>query len=74
MENEILLALNFDLQSETVINFVERFCQLHYLDEGLFAMSRPSAGSNCKRQHFNSEVCQMARLLCTLSLSHSALL
>ena len=32
LEKQILIELEFDLQSETSINFVERFCQLFYLE------------------------------------------
>ena len=33
----MLIVLDFDLQSETSITFMERFIQLFLLDEGLFS-------------------------------------
>mmetsp|Transcript_1643 Transcript_1643/g.2406 ORF Transcript_1643/g.2406 Transcript_1643/m.2406 type:complete len:140 (+) Transcript_1643:538-957(+) len=39
LERQILIELEFDLQSEVTLNFVERFLQLFYLDAGLASPS-----------------------------------
>lgn len=69
LEKQILNELEFDLQSETSINFVERFCQLFYLDEGLFPAQSASESST-----FAQEVCRIARTLSRYALSETLFL
>ena len=69
MEIDILLSLEFSLQAVTCLEFLERYCQLFRVDEGLTtwsAQSRGAAISNNASQ-FSSKVCQEALYLCKLT-------
>ena len=84
LERDIIMALDFDLQSETSLNFVERFCQLYHFDEGLFSGHRGSAASpDCvdmehdfgfDAKKFSKDVCDMAKYLCRYCLRNTAFL
>ena len=55
LERQIILLLDFNLQSECSINFLERYCQLFMLDDGLFPSTSPNP---TPESSFNHDVCQ----------------
>ena len=69
LERQILTTLDFNLQSETSINFLERFCQLYRFDEGLYRGSDMTV-----KAKFSKDVCAMGRYLCRCALKFSTFL
>ena len=65
LERQILTTLDFNLQSETSINFLERFCQLYNFDDGL---------QKTVQAKFSMDVCAMGRYLCRCALRFSTFL
>ena len=68
LERQVLLELDFELQSETSLTFMERYIQLFYLDQGLFPNEKSI------RMTASEEVCSLARNLCRLSLRYTPFL
>ena len=68
-----MIVLDFDLQSETSLNFVERYSQLFLLDEGLFLYVKErnnleQSEETLMQSNFSREVCAMAKYLCRYCL------
>lgn len=78
----MLIVLDFDLQSETSINFLDRFSQLFLLDEGLFSNNAQKNSDFSEfvddeisvQKKFSRGVCQMARYLCRYTMRFSVFL
>ena len=69
LERQILTTLDFNLQSETSINFLERFCQLYRFDDGLYR-----GDARTLQAKFSKDVCAMGRYLCRCALRFSIFL
>ena len=69
LESQILTSLDFNLQSETSLNFLERFCQLYRFDDGLYR-----GDVSTLQAKFSKDVCAMSRYLCRCALKLSTFL
>ena len=64
LERHIICQLDFDIQSQCSISFLERFCQLFLIDDGLFARSETEGKAPSAESTFNQDVCRQATELC----------
>lgn len=70
LERTILTQLEFDIQIETVNNFMDRYCQLFYFDEALF--KTPQSPSEYRTT--TQEVVGLSRYLCKYAIRSTAFL
>ena len=70
----MLITLEFNLQSETSLNFIERFCQLYLVDDGLRTENGDSYKAESAQKMFSHELCSMAKYLSRYCLRESIFL